>query len=289
MLFNQGMRLGVGQKATVIVAALALLGGFSLFIYGEWGPSIGTAAMGARVGQTVGVALFGISMLMFCGLFAWLDVRVLRDTAPTLRKAQGKQLVRELGTVALNVLVYGGTVVLFLGCIAALDDIFFPGGIFVLLLMVGCVAGFVAYRRYRHRHKATYEFMGDLALLLVLLAMGLVGLTGAVSQGSDVTDDLVRGPITINAIASDVQQNHPRGRFRALRQDSITVRYDSEDGQRYYVAISQADWPEAVRQQNDQIFSRVTLYPNSGIFVEAQPWAEGAQVMADHLEVLLPD
>lgn len=86
-----------------------------------------------------------------------------------------------------------------------------------------------------------------------------------------------------------MQQNHPRGRHRALRQDSITVRYDSEDGQRYYVTISQADWPEAVRQQNDQIFSRVTLYPNSGIFVEAQPWAEGAQVMADHLEVPLPD
>lgn len=289
MLFNQGMRLNKGQKTVIIVAVLALLGGFALFMYGEWGPSIGPEAMGARVGQTVGIAFFGAAMLMFCVLFAWLDVRVLKGTAPTLRRAQAKQLVRELGTVALNLLVYGGTVVLFLGCIAALDNIFFPGGIFVLLLMAGCVAGFVAYRRYRSRHKATYQFVGDLALLLLFLAMAIVGALGAVSQGAEVTEDLAQGPVTINAVASDVQLNHPKGRYRALRQDSVTVQYDSEDGQRYYLTISQSDWPEAVRQQNEQIFSRVTLYPNSGIFVEAQPWPEGPEIMADRLEALLPD
>lgn len=115
MLFNQGIKLGRAQKAVVIAIVVLLCVGFALMMYGEWGPSIGQAAMGARIAQTLGVALYGVSMLSLFGLFTWLDVKEVKHTAPSLRRVQWQQLVREIGTVALNLLIYGGTAVLFFG------------------------------------------------------------------------------------------------------------------------------------------------------------------------------
>ena len=281
MLFNQGTKLSTAQKVAVIAIVVLLLIGFALMMYGEWGPSIGQEAMGTRVAQTTGVALFGASMLLFFGLFSWLDVKEIKHTAPSLRRAQWRQLLREIGTVALNLLIYGGTVILFLGCIASLDDVSSAGNVVVLLLMAVSVAGFAAYRRHRHRHKATYQFVGSLGLPLFLLIMGAVALMGAVDQGICVADDLASGPVTVNVVAVDAEQNHPTGRYQALRQDTVTVCFESEDGRRFSVTISQEDWPEALRQQGNMGYCRATLYPATGIFVEAQPWPEGRQAMAD--------
>ncbi len=269
MLFNQGIKLGRAQKAVVIAIVVLLCVGFALMMYGEWGPSIGQAAMGARIAQTLGVALYGVSMLSLFGLFTWLDVKEIKHTAPSLRRVQWQQLVREIGTVALNLLIYGGTAVLFLGCIASLDGVSSTGDAVVLLLMAACVAGFVVYRRYRHRHKATYQFVGNLGVSLFLLVMGIIGVVGALDQGVGVADDLEHGPIKVNAVVIDAEQIHPTGRYQALRQDSITLWFEGEDGRRYHATISRDDWPEASRQLGDQGYFQITLYPTNGIFVEA--------------------
>lgn len=82
-------------------------------------------------------------------------VAEFRGKEPGVRRQIALDAGRQGLTVLLNVLIYGGLFILVMGGLAAFDSAGIASVIVVLILWAVCIAGFIAYRRYRKKHKAS--------------------------------------------------------------------------------------------------------------------------------------
>ncbi len=217
-------------RALGVAAALLIVVGFALFMYEEWGPGVGAAALAARLLGALGIALFGAGMLIVLVMLVVPAGRAWRAAGPDERRATRGRLVRQLGVAALNVLVYGGYVLLMLGGLAALDHLAGAALLVVAGLWAACIAGIVAYRRHRKRHRVGYQLAATVFLPAFLVVVGLFSLTGASLQALDAAADLRDGPVTAEARLAHVAYDRPSGRYRAFLQTQAKLRFALADG-----------------------------------------------------------
>lgn len=96
------------QRIALLVAAALLLGGAIAFFCGEWRSGIGEAGVTSKFVSACGMALFASSLLLLGIIFAKSYIGQFSRKTPESKHALLKELGHQTLIVCLNVLVYGG-------------------------------------------------------------------------------------------------------------------------------------------------------------------------------------
>ena len=218
--------------------------------------------------------------LIFGAALGGITVVLVAEARTTRRlKAHGEGYdrllwLKELGVIALNVLVYVGAVLLSLGALSSLDGARTGQIAVAVVVWIVCAATVVLYRRHRKRRRVAYDDAGPLLLIAFLGAMALLCAFFSVDSSRNVLADLFQGPRTAVCTLSNVQEDRPSGRYRSLSQTTLVCEFTTTTGELVYVEVAKKD-ASALRgimesaEANEAV--RLTLYPHSRVFVSAEP------------------
>ena len=267
----QGKRAG-WQRIVLVVAAVGTLVSFALILGGEWGPSVGLAGLLSRLGFAAGFFAFAVAIGCFFVVFA-VDLRRTRRVEAREGRLDRWLWLRELGVIALNILVYGGAFILAMGGLSSLDGAGAGQVATVAAAWVLCVVGVVLYRRHRKRRRVAYDEAGPVLLTAFLAALCALGLFVGVDAGGGALVDLVRGPQVELCALVDVREDKPSGRYRALSPTVLACEFVTASGESVRVDVAQQD-ATALQSTVDAAQAGkavlVTYYPHSRTLVSAE-------------------
>lgn len=260
------------QTIGLVASGAAVLVSLALILFGDWGTSIGRAGLFSRLSTAAGFLLFGLSLGGFFSVFAG---DLWRNRQTCLRNGSWVRWLwlRELAVVLLNILVYGGAFILAMGALSSLDGADAAHIAVAVVVWALCIAGVVGYRRYRKRHRVTYDAIGPMALTAFCAAMAVLGVFIGSDVGTNSLVDLVRGPQTALCVFSDVEVNAPTGRYRALSQTILQCDFITIGGEPVRVEVAERDaWAlePAVDASEAEDAVRLTFYPRSHTLVSAE-------------------
>ncbi len=277
------------EKVLMTFAVIAILIGSALFFYGEWTVSIGWFGVVHYLLRAVGAAFIGTGVLIIGIWFTIGKVAEFRGKESDARRQIALDAGRQGLTVLLNVLIYGGLFILVMGGLAALDSAGIASVIVVLILWAVCIAGFVAYRRYRKKHKASYAVIGNIGVALVLLLLGAGMFFFGCRDSMSAAQDLRDGPVEADAFLVDARLNNPNWRYRFIVQPNHVLTFYTPDEERIVLEVLDADVDD-VKVINDMgNYVHLTYYPHTQIFCDAQLWSEGRQAMGADLMARLDE
>lgn len=258
-IFRAG--LSTWQKAVVVAALVLLFGGFAAMVAGEFGTSVGSAGLANRAAANAGVFAMGLAMLGFTAVFAAGDWRA-RPRSLEAWKQEAREGTRELGATLINIIGYGGTVLLALGALTVVDSVPVASVIIVLV----CIAGFVALRRWRKRHPRTYPRANGAAMFLFMVGFGCVACIVGALEEAKVVADMLEGPRTALCTIVSFEEQRPT-RYRALSTTNLALELADDEGRTVYISVKEQD-REALRllAEADGV-ARTTFYPRTGILV----------------------
>ncbi len=271
------------MRTTIIVAAIFLFGGTAAFFCGEWGPGIGKAGVVNVLISACGMALFGISLLMFGIIFATSYIRQFSHLATDKKRDTLERLGRQTLTAVLNVLVYGGLFIVAMGGIAALDADTIGTTIVVIGVWGCCIAAFVLYRRYRKTHKTHYDLFSSVAITLLLLLLGIGVLVGSTLDTSRAAQDLKDEPAEADVFLVDAKIDYPNWRYARIIQAHHILTFFTPDEERIVLEVPENDVNSAKVINELGNFVHLTYYPNTQVFCNAELWNGGRQIMGNDL------
>lgn len=257
-IFRAG--LSTWQKAVVVAALVLLFGGFAAMVAGEFGTSVGSAGLANRAAANAGVFAMGLAMLGFTAVFAAGDWRA-RPRSLEAWKQEAREGTRELGAALINIIGYGGTVLLALGALTVVDSV--PVASVVIILV--CIAGFVALRRWRKRHPRTYPRANGAAMFLFMVGFGCVACTVGAFEGAKAAADALEGPRTALCAIVSFEEQRPTGRYRALSTTDLALELADDEGRTVHISVKEQD-REALRPLVEASgVAHTTFYPRTGI------------------------
>lgn len=253
-------------------AAAGILVGFVLLVVGVSGSSVGVSGLLMRLSTATGFLIFGTAL-------GGVTVVLVAEARTTRRlKAHGEGYdrwlwLKELGVIALNVLVYVGAVVLSLGVLSSLDDARAGQIAVAVVVWIVCAATVVLYRRHRKRRRVAYDDAGPLLLIAFLGAMTLLCAFFSVDSSRNVLADLFQGPRTAVCTLSGFQEDRPSRRYRSLSQTTLVCEFTTTAGELVYVEVAKKD-ASALQgvmesaEANEAV--RLTFYSHSRVLVSAE-------------------
>lgn len=251
------------QKVVFIIALVLLFGGFAALVASEFGPSVGAAGLTMNAVGNAGVFAMGIALFGFVAVFIAGDWRA-RPRSREAWKQELREGTREFGAVALNIIGYGGPVLLALGALSAADSVPVVSAVIILL----CIAGFALFRRWRKRHPHTYERTGGAALFLFMVGLGGIACTASTFEGTKVLADALSGPRTSLCVISNFEEQHPTGRYSSLATTDLALELADSEGRTIHLTVKEQD-REALRPLVEANgIARTTFYPRTGILVK---------------------
>ncbi len=271
------------KKAVIIAASLALLGGIALFLYGEWTTSVGIEGVFHYLFRMIGLILLGMSLLIFGIALITRMATVFRKMDPIDRKETVSRATQQILTAFLNVLVYGGLFLLAMGGLSALDGASLIRVAIVFVVWIFCVMSFIAYRRYRKKHKMSYSIMGEIGVSLLLLFLGAGMFWVGASGTTDAAQDLSEGPKAEDMFLVDAELENPHWRYQFIVQPNHVLTFYTADENRIVLYVLEADVDKAKAINDLGNFVHVTYYPRTQVFCEAQLWKDGRQAMGPEL------
>ncbi len=271
------------DKTFLISAGIGTIVSFALIMLGEWGVGVGSAGVTHRLLGSIGFVLFGLCLFAFAGWFGRATVARIASLTQEERAAKGKAFLKQLLIGLLNVIVYGGCALLILGGISALDKTGATGIVAVLLVWVAAIGIFVAYRRFRKQHPLSFAELGNVFLLLFLLAGGCLTIfLGLKVHIPDALQDMTQGPRTADVVLADVKRNTHTGRYRAFQQNEVVLTFVTAERERIVLIVPDSD-AKALDPFTHDIFAHLTYYPATQIFVSAESWDQGEGVIGPQL------
>ncbi|MEG0323694.1 MAG: hypothetical protein RR619_06835 [Raoultibacter sp.] len=254
--------LSKGKTVLVLFGAVSLVLGIVAIFYGEFSTSIGIEGVIDYGISGIGFLLFTLCILVIFGIL----LSNIKDFVPHTRD-EARAFAHECGVVLLNVVLYGGSAFVALGALSALDrTIAAP-----LIAIALCIVVFVLYRRHRKRNKISYKHTSQVGMLLFFLLLSGFGLLAGITIVSESATDLKNGPQTIDGVLSDAKEDRPRGRYSSLSATTVEIEFKTIQDEAIHLSIKQQD-KQALQQIVDTGgYARVTFYPKTQVFVEAQP------------------
>ncbi len=271
------------KKRAIVLSAGAILGGAALFLYGEWTVGTGTEGVIHYLLQMIGIGLVGAACLMIDMVFTGQAFIGFREKEPAERREIVRQAGKQCLVVVLNVFVYGSVFILAMGGISALDHGNIITAIVVLFLWVLCIIIFIAYRRYRKEHKASYSVIGTVGVSLLLLLIGVGMLYLGVSGTASAAQDLKEGPRTADVFIVDARLDDPYWKYRLIKQPEHVLTFYTADEERIVLQVHDTDIDSAKVINDLGDFVHLTYYPQTQIFCGATRWDDGKQVMGQDL------
>lgn len=272
-----------GERIVILIAALCIIGGGVLFVGCQWSTGIGQEGVLAKLFEGIGVGVLGAGTLAIGIVFAKWVIADLASKTSAARRDVLRQLGLQFGTVLLNLLVYGCIFLLALGGIAALDNASVATVVVVIAVWALCIIGFIAYRRFRKKHRVQYGAIGQIGMTAFMLALGTALLVvGAMSAGG-AARDLQDGPKTADVFLVDASTDYPSWRYRSLVQKMHVLTFYTPDGERIVVEVPENDIAEAKAINDYGNFVHLTYYPSTQVFCSATPWPDGRQAMGEDL------
>ena len=253
------------RKPEAVAALVFLAISFLLIALGEWAPSVGFVGLLRSASASAGFVLMGVA-------FAFVLVAYVRS-ALGKRGAFSREavlkLARETLRFALSAVVYVGSAFIALGALAGASDSVKP-----LIIVAVCVGIIIGYRAFSKRHPAKYESLSSVAIALLLALMVLLGVVvGSVLSRSAVVD-LFSGPRTDLCWLASVEEDRATGRYSAFRQDELDLTFETADGHRFVITVAEGDRDELAGVAAAEGVVWLTYYPETGIFVSAEPGLE---------------
>ncbi len=233
------------------------------FLLGEFGPSVGLAGLIVCSLGNLGGAFIAICLLLFgIFMFRYLMYKISSDPIPA---AQRRRIVaKEIGIIALNVLIYGGSCIIALGALTAMGYAPFVSlGIIAL-----CITAFVLYRRYRKNHPVEYRYTSQAAIVLFLLVLGLVILPASLISMSETSIDLIRGPQTAVVTLQDFEEDRPTGRYSGLQSTKLMLKFQGSGGKIIPITVKEQDIESLRPIVESRGFMKLTYYPLTHIMVD---------------------
>ena len=271
------------KKCAIVLSAGAILIGAALFLYGEWTVGTGTEGVIHYLLQMIGIGLVGAACLMIDMVFTGQAFIGFREKEPAERREIVRQAGKQCLVVVLNVFVYGSVFILAMGGISALDHGNIITAIVVLFLWVLCIIIFIAYRRYRKEHKASYSVIGTVGVSLLLLLIGVGMLYLGVSGTASAAQDLKEGPRTADVFIVDARLDDPYWKYRLIKQPEHVLTFYTADEERIVLQVHDTDIDSAKVINDLGDFVHLTYYPQTQIFCGATRWDDGKQVMGQDL------
>lgn len=290
------------RRALLIAGAVLLPCCLACLLYGEWGPSVGFAGLMGRLVFAAGFAMFGVSMAFFLAVLVAETVapagrRVLwgshagakkhganapaisemnRGSTSTWRSDAGRPLdkaalVREIVTLLLNLLIYGGGAIVALGAFSSLDRADSIAHVaLVVAVCAACVAAIVLWRRHRVRSGMRFTMLSNVGVPVLFAALALVGLIPGLVVGSQVASDMIVGPRTEMCVLQEFGEHHPTGRLAGIQQDTFSLAFATQDGKEAHVTVAAADRAALVGVTEVGSEVELTYYPHAGVLVSAK-------------------
>ena len=254
------------RKPEAVAALVFLAISFLLIALGEWAPSVGFVGLLRSASASAGFVLMGVA-------FAFILVAYVRSALGkrgVFSREAVLKLVREMLRFALSAVVYVGSAFIALGALAGASDSVKPyAGLKALIIVAVCVGIIIGYRAFSKRHPAKYESLSSVAIALLLALMVLLGVVvGSVLSRSAVVD-LFSGPRTDLCWLASVT-----GRYSAFRQDELDLTFETADGHRFVITVAEDDRDELAGVAAAEGVVWLTYYPETGIFVSAEPGLE---------------
>ena len=271
------------KNRAIVLSAGAILVGAALFLYGEWTVGTGTEGVIHYLLQMIGIGLVGAACLMIDMVFTGQAFIGFREKEPAERREIVRQAGKQCLVVVLNVFVYGSVFILAMGGISALDHGNIITAIVVLFLWVLCIIIFIAYRRYRKEHKASYSVIGTVGVSLLLLLIGVGMLYLGVSGTASAAQDLKEGPRTADVFIVDARLDDPYWKYRLIKQPEHVLTFYTADEERIVLQVHDTDIDSAKVINDLGDFVHLTYYPQTQIFCGATRWDDGKQVMGQDL------
>ena len=231
----------------------------------------------------IGIGLVGAACLMIDMVFTGQAFIGFREKEPAERREIVRQAGKQCLVVVLNVFVYGSVFILAMGGISALDHGNIITAIVVLFLWVLCIIIFIAYRRYRKEHKASYSVIGTVGVSLLLLLIGVGMLYLGVSGTASAAQDLKEGPRTADVFIVDARLDDPYWKYRLIKQPEHVLTFYTADEERIVLQVHDTDIDSAKVINDLGDFVHLTYYPQTQIFCGATRWDDGKQVMGQDL------
>lgn len=272
------------ERASAIVACVAILSGFGLFVYGEQAVGIGQAGAINKLVVAIGLGIFSIGTIIVA---VWLSKWLVGDFAardPQERMAAIKLFFKQLLAVALNILVYGGVIVLTLGSLTALDGASIGTFFVVLVTWAACILVFIFYRKFRKKHKYGYNVVGYVAMPLFLFIFGIACAVLFFGQNAaGAIKDLQDGPKEVDVLLVKDKLDHPAAYYAMVAQTKHVLTFYTAEEERIVLEVPDSDIGEVVKIDEYDDFVHLTYYPNTQVFCDATPWPEGRKVMGEAL------
>lgn len=261
------------QKVALVIAGVGVLLSFIFLLGGAWGPSIGVLGLLMHLVTAMGFLVFGTALGCVFVVFV-ADVRKDRRSKALDDGFDRWLWLKELGAIALNVLVYGGAFLLSMGALSSLDGARMGQILVVATVWIVCVATVVLYRRHRKRHRIAYDAAGPMLMIAFCGAMSLLCAYFVVDSSRNVLADFLQGPRTEVCTLSDVERDRPSRRYGALRQTMFSFEFATTTGEIVRVEVAYDDAPalqNAIDAAEVGEEVRLTFYSHSLVFVSAEP------------------
>lgn len=272
------------EKLALVISCIAILGGAALYFYGEQATGIGWPGLVNKLIGDFGMAVFSIGTCITGLCFVKWIVISFKALKPQDRAITLQRFAKQLLVVVVNILVYGGCIILCLGGLAALDGASFGTLGVVFVVWAACITIFVCYRRYRKKHKVSYDIVKYVAIAAFLLGFGAIMFwVFAQSEAPNALQDLAEGPQTADVLLVEADIDYASARYRAWLQDQHILTFATANDERIVLKVPEKDVAAAQVINKYGNFVHLTYYPRSQIFCEATPWHEGATVMGPDL------
>ena len=272
------------ERRSILVAGVCIILGFAVFVYGEQSTGIGLAGVVNKLVYGIGMAIFSAGIIIIGLWFVkWIIVSLLEKDSVD-RLATVKRFFGQLGVVLLNVAIYGGTFVLAMSGLSALDSANAGTIAVVLVLWAVCVAVFVLYRRHRKKRRMGYDLVGYLGMTVFLLAIGGFSLTVFFSSNTyNAIRDLQEGPKTADVLLVNDTVRHPAFRYRLILQSDHVLTFYTPEDERIVLEVPDKDIGEAVVIDDYGDYVHLTYYLYTQVYCGATRWEDGPKVFPPDL------
>lgn len=260
------------RKIIAIAGIALLLLALAGVLVGMQSTSVGAEGLRNHGILGIGFACLGASVFLF-GIVLASDAWSRRPRGKEAILEYLTTFLAETGKLGVTILIYGGGAIIALGSLSSFDraDSAFDV-VFRLIIMIACIAVIVAWRRRNKKHPRSYNTVGPIGLVAFMAALCVLGVLGGAMVISEYASDRANGPQTVLCRLSDVEENRPSGRYRALSPTKLEIEFTSYENESIHqVAISEHD-REALKEIIDSGgICYLTYYPASKIFVSAKP------------------
>lgn len=260
------------RKVILISGVVLLFASFAAMLFGMQATTVGEEGLRNHGILGAGFAGFGVAMLLFGVVFA-MDAWTSRPRGSEAVRDRAIAVLAETGKLGTTVIIYGGCALVALGALSSFDraDSTFDV-VFRVVVIVACIAAIVLWRRRNKKYPRTYKTIGPLWLILFVFALAALGALGGGLTFSEYAADRMNGPQTSLCWLSDVEENRPSGRYRALSPTTLEIEFTAfEDGTARTVSISEHDRAALEEIVDSGGTCYLTYYPASRIFVSAEP------------------